>query len=213
MGGTAEIASVGTAQSGEYQARLRDGNRQNLQAAFNQRVLIRHGDFRLAEKAPHESNSFFSTYMVTILLEGLIIQNGAIATQNDLARGRILAYQRRDLLHAVKCSHYEGDSDEIISFLEFSNQFPPSWVVKHYRRDFQVVRYVIERIMNVCGSRAENSLGPCDLPIEEFIADTFAVTVSRPEGPAYTGKKQFPVFLFVFMTMHQSISLSAALHG
>jgi hypothetical protein len=47
---------------------------------FNQGVLVRHGDFRLTEKTSHESNPFLSTYVVTILLEGLIAKNRAIAT-------------------------------------------------------------------------------------------------------------------------------------
>jgi hypothetical protein len=109
----------------------------------------------------------------------------------------------------MKCCQYERDSDEIISLLELSNQFSARWIMKHHRRDFQIIRYIIERVMNVCGSRAEDPLGPGDLSVKEFIAYAFPIAVFRPEGSAYTSQKQSPVVLFLFIKMYHIISLSA----
>jgi hypothetical protein len=82
--------------------------------------------------------------------------------------------------------------------------------MKHYRGDFQIIRYVIERVMNMCGSGTKDPLGPGDLSVEEFITYALPIAVFRPERSAYAGQKQFPVFLFLFIRMHQTISSSAA---
>ena len=63
--------------------------------------------------------------------------------------------------------------------------------------------------MNMCGSRTKDPLGPGDLSVEEFITYALPIAVFRPEGSAYASQKQFPVFLLLFIRMHQIISLFA----
>src|SRR5208283_2384019 len=96
--GTAEIAPVGTAQPAEDFARARDPPTKHLKPAYQQWLLVGHGDLRFAQQTAEEGHAFLPADVIAIGLEPLILQHGAVAAQDNFAFGRVLADQGDDLL-------------------------------------------------------------------------------------------------------------------
>ena len=136
-----------------------------------------------------ERHSLLAADIIRVRLEHLILQNGAVAAENDFAFGGVLADQGDRLLHLVHDRHEERDADVIVALLQLLDQFALGRVLQHHRGRVEVLRDIIEGEMDVDGARAEKPLGARDLPVKQFITDRRRVPVFWPHGTAHTGKK------------------------
>ena len=185
--GAAEIAAVRAAQPGEDFARARDLPPKYLEPAYQQRLLVRHRQLGFAQQAAEEPHAFLPADVIAVGLERLVLEHRAVAAQDDLAVGRVLADQRDGLLHLVHDRQQEGDAHVIVALLEFADQLALRRILQHHRRGVEVLRDVLEGIMDVDRARAEQALGARHLPVKEFIADRRRIAIFRPHRAADTG--------------------------
>ena len=142
--GAAKVAAVRAAQTGEDHSRARHLLPKHLETAHEQRVLVRHGDFGLAQQPPHVGHPFLAADVVRVGLEDLVLQHGPIAAQDDLGLRRIFADQRDRLLHLVRDSHHEADAHVIVALPEFADQFALGRILQHHRGGVEILGDVFE---------------------------------------------------------------------
>src|ERR1017187_5324553 len=185
--GAAKIAAIRAAQPSKDLARGRDLPPKYLEPAYQQRLLVRHRDFRLAQEPAKEPHAFLSTEVIAVGLERLVLEHRPVAAQDNLAVRRVAADQRDSLLHLVHDRQQEGDANVIVALLQFADQLALRRILQHYCRGVKVLRDVFEGVMDVDRPRAEEALGARHLPVKEFIANRRRVAIFRPQWAADAG--------------------------
>src|SRR5437868_15491176 len=105
MRGAAEITSVWTAQPGQNLSGARYFNPEYFQPAHQQRMPVRHLDFRLAEQPPKKRDAFLAADMVSVWLEDIVLQHSAVAPKHNFTLWRVFADQRDRFLHLMHHRH------------------------------------------------------------------------------------------------------------
>ena len=191
MRGAAKVAAVRAAEAGENFPRAGNFPAKHLEPAHDERVFIRHRNFRLAQQPAEIPHTFLTTDKIRIRLEHFVLQHRAVAAEHDLAVRRVLADQRDRLLHLVHQCHDERDAHVIVSLFEFLDELAFGRVLQHHRRGVEVLGDVVEAKLHVHRARTENPLRACDLAIKEFVTDRRRVTVLGSHRTADTGQKNF----------------------
>jgi len=97
--------------------------------------------------------------MIRVRFEHVVLQNGAVAAEDDFALRRVLADQGDGLLHLVHDGHDKGDADIVVALLQLLDEFALGRVLQHHRRGVEILRDIFEGKMDVDGARAEQPLG------------------------------------------------------
>src|SRR4051794_1761634 len=96
-----KVASVRTTEPSKNFSRARNSPSKNLQPTHDQRMLIGHRNFRLAQQAPEPRHAFFATEIIPVRRKHLILQHRAITAEDDLTVRRVFADERDRLLHLM----------------------------------------------------------------------------------------------------------------
>ena len=191
VGGAAEVTAVGTAQAAEDFAGAGNAPAEHLQPADDQRMFIGHRDDGLAKQFAEVGHAFAAADVIRPGLEDIILQDGAVTAQNNLALRRVFADQGDGLLHFVDERHDEGDADIVVALLKLLDQFAPGRVLQHHGRGVEILRDVIESELDVDGAGTEDSLRTCHLTVKQFVADRRGVALLGADWTADTGQQYF----------------------
>jgi hypothetical protein len=119
----AEVAAVRAAEAGEDFSRAGNFPAEHLQPAYNQGMLVRHWNFRLAQQPPKVSDALLAADVIRVRLEHLVLQHSAVAAQHDLAVGSIFPNQRHGFLHLMHHRHQERNAHIVVALLKLLDEF------------------------------------------------------------------------------------------
>ena len=107
--------------------------------------------------------------MICERFEDLIRQYRAVAAQDYLCIGGVLADELDHVTNLVKSGNNEIDTDVVIFVdLQFTDQFPFRWVMKDHAGKSDVFGQVIDCPTTNHLAQAEDALGASDLSVKKF---------------------------------------------